>query len=107
MGSSRTDGLIPRTYRAPAPLGPCILWADMDSRSMFMASTSIGMWPAACAASVCRMMPLCRVISPMLEISAMVPISLLASITDTATVSGVMDLCRSSSGMRPVLSTGR
>ena len=48
---SRTRGLR-RTYSAPTPLGPYILCPLMDMRSTPHASTSTGILPAACAASV-------------------------------------------------------
>jgi len=37
---------------APTPFGPYTLCPLIESRSIFMSSTSIGIFPTACAASV-------------------------------------------------------
>ena len=76
MGSGLTLGLSPRMYSAPMPLGPYILCAENDIRSMFIASTSIGMCPTAWAASVWNITLFSWAILPISAMSAMVPISL-------------------------------
>jgi len=53
----RTRGPRRRTYIAPTPLGPWNLWPDRLSRSIPIASTSIGTFPTACVASVWNSTP--------------------------------------------------
>jgi hypothetical protein len=69
---------------------------------MFMAATSIGTLPAACAASVWNSTPRSRVIAPISASGCTTPISLLAAMTDTSTVRSVIASRSSSSRMKPV-----
>jgi hypothetical protein len=46
MGTKRTRGFR-FTYRAPIPFGPYSLCPEMESKSMFIAFTSIGIFPTA------------------------------------------------------------
>src|SRR6266704_1787693 len=72
------------------PFGPYILCADIDSRSMFIASTSTGSLPTPWVASVWKRTPFSRVTLPISPMGLIVPISLLAYITDTSTVLSVI-----------------
>ena len=58
-----TLGFFLLTYNAPTPLGPYILWAVKDNKSMPSASTSTGIFPTVCVASVCNKTPLLLVIA--------------------------------------------
>ena len=51
-GANRTFFFLLRTKSAPIPLGPYILCADRERRSMFISSTSICILPNPCDASV-------------------------------------------------------
>ena len=86
----RTRGLFERTYSAPMPFGPYILCADMDSRSMCIASTSTGSFPTPCVASVWKRTPFSRAILPISPIGLIVPTSLFAYMIETRTVSSVI-----------------
>ena len=83
-----TSGIFFFAYSTPTPLGAWNLWPDIESMSMFIASTSMGVWPAACTASVWKGMPLSRQSAPISAMGCTVPISLLANITVTRQVSG-------------------
>ena len=64
------------------PFGPYIMWAVADSRSIPIASTSIGTLPAAWVASVWKTMPFSLASLPISAMGWMVPISLLANMTE-------------------------
>ena len=83
-GRRTTRGSRRRTNRAPAPLGPWILWEDRVSRAMPMAWTSRGIRPAAWAASVMSMTPRSLHSLPNSASGWMVPISFWAAITATS-----------------------
>ena len=51
-------------YSTPTPFGAWNLCPDMDSMSIFIASTSMGMCPAACTASVWKGTPCARHSAP-------------------------------------------
>ena len=73
-----------RTYSAPTPLGPWNLWADRDSRSMFMRLArrwAHGPRPAPRRCGTARRA--LRQIAPISAMGWMVPISLLANMTET------------------------
>ena len=94
-------GMFFRQYRAPTPLGAWNLWPEMDSISMFIFSTSMGMWPAACTASVWKGMPFSRHRAPISVMGCTVPISLLANMMVTRQVSSRMAAATSSSRTTP------
>src|SRR3989442_1598994 len=77
-----------------------------DSRSMPIASTSTGILPTACVASVWKMIPFSLASLPMAATSWMVPISLLANITEIRIVLSVSALRISSVSMTPSGCTG-
>ena len=91
----------------PVPLGPLSLWALALSMSMCISSTSMGICPKACTASVWNRMPCFLAICPISLIGCMVPISLLANMTLISTVSGRMASFRASGSRIPSLSTSR
>ena len=72
---------------------------------MFIARTSIGTFPAACAASVWKITPRALVIAPISASGWTVPISLFAAMTETRMVSGVIAARSSSRSMKPSRST--
>mmetsp|Transcript_14608 Transcript_14608/g.62624 ORF Transcript_14608/g.62624 Transcript_14608/m.62624 type:complete len:242 (+) Transcript_14608:277-1002(+) len=75
------------TYTAPMPFGPYILWPEMLRQSMFMALTSTGIFPTACAASVWKKIFRERQSFPISARGCTTPISLFTAITDTIAVS--------------------
>src|SRR5438552_7624276 len=77
-----------------------------DRRSMPIASTSTGILPTACVASVWKMIPFSLASLPMAATSWMVPISLLANITEIRIVLSVSALRISSTSMTPSGCTG-
>src|ERR1035437_5653322 len=85
---SLTRGFCLRTYSAPTPLGPYILCALTDIRSMWPASTLTGNLPNAWTASQWNSTFFSRQIAPIWRTGWITPISLLAYITLTKTVSG-------------------
>ena len=89
------------------PFGPYILWAVRLSRSMPIASTSMGSFPAACTASVWNSTPFALHTLPISATGSTVPISLLANMTDTASVLSVMASATCSADTRPCLSTSK
>ncbi len=70
-----------------------------------MARTSIGIFPAAWAASVCRRAPCVCTIAPIAASGWMVPISLFAAMTLTRMVRGVIAARSASRSTRPPVST--
>ena len=58
-----TLGFFLLTYNAPTPLGPYILCAVKDNKSIPSASTSTGIFPTVWVASVCNKTPLLLVIA--------------------------------------------
>ena len=72
-----------------------------------MSSTSIGILPTACAASVWKNTLFARQISPISFSGWMTPISLFTAMTDTTAVSGRIEARSSSRSMRPLDLTGR
>ena len=87
-------------------MGPYILWAERETRSAFTASTSKGIRPSDCTASVWKRTPLSRVIRPISSSGWIVPTSLLACITETSTVSGRMAARTASGSTSPSRLTG-
>ena len=106
MACSLTRGLR-RTYSAPTPLGPYSLCPEMLIRSMFISSTSSGILPAACAASVWKKILRARQNAPISAIGWITPISLFTAITETSIVSSPTAASRSSRRIRPLGCTGR
>ena len=80
IGSMRTRGLR-RTHSAPTPFGPYILCAVTDARSTFAVSTSNGILPTPCTASVWNSVFgfLALIAAPIASIGWTTPISLFAS----------------------------
>src|SRR2546429_461576 len=72
------------------PFGPYILCADMERRSMFIASTSTGSLPTPWVASLWKRTPFSRATLPISAMGLMVPISLLANMIETSTVLSVI-----------------
>src|SRR5271157_494529 len=105
--ASATRGARRRRYSAPIPLGPYILCALSDIRSMWSASTSMGILPNACAASQWKKTPRWRQMAPISRTACTTPISLLAYITLTSTVSGRMASPTPAGSSRPSLSGAR
>ncbi len=106
-GERRTRTGRRRTYSAPTPLGPYILWAESEARSTPSASTSKGIRPTDWAASQWKRTPAARVMRASSSMGWTTPVSLLACITETSTVSG-RSAARSRSGSsRPSRSTSR
>mmetsp|Transcript_161373 Transcript_161373/g.391873 ORF Transcript_161373/g.391873 Transcript_161373/m.391873 type:complete len:232 (+) Transcript_161373:321-1016(+) len=105
-GVTRTRGRR-RTYSAPTPFGPYSLCAETDSRSMFIALTSMGSLPTICAASQWKKTLLARHSAPISAMGCTTPISLLTPMTETSAVSGVMAASSSSMSTRPLLCTPR
>ena len=64
------------TYMPPMPVGPISdLWPVKHRTSMFIACTSIGIFPAVCEASTTRWMPCSRQIFPISPAGCTVPIT--------------------------------
>ena len=72
-----------------------------------MASTSKGIFPKPCTASVWKKTPLSRQMAPISAIRWIVPISLFASISVTRTVLSVRAARTRSGGTSPVFSGAR
>ena len=92
-------------YITPIPFGPLILWPLALSISMFISSTSIGICPNACTASVWNNTPCSCAIRPISLTGWMVPISLFAVIMEIRIVSGRIAASNSSSFTLPFSST--
>jgi len=75
--------------------------------STFIASTSKGIFPAACTASVWNSTPRSRAIRPISAIGCTTPISLFAAITLITVVFGVIASRSRSRSIRPSRPTGR
>ena len=105
-GSKRNPGRS-RTYSAPIPLGPYILWAERLSRSTPRSSTSTSMRPTAWVASVWSAAPAARRIAEISASGWMTPISLLASMADTSAVSALSALSSAAMSATPSSMTGR
>ena len=95
-----------RTQSAPTPCGPLNLWADSDRRSTPRRSTSIGILPIDCTASVWNRAPCSCAIAASSASGWIVPISLLACMIDTRAVAGVSAASSVSGDTMPRLSTG-
>ena len=102
----RTRGFLRRTYRQPTPLGPYILCAEIDIRSTCCASTSSGILPGHCVASVWNSVPFCLHSAPISAIGCSVPTSLLAAISDTRIVRSVIAAASWAMSTWPLPSTG-
>ena len=96
-----------RTYRAPVPFGPPILWAENAARSTPSALTSTWILPSAWTASVNVVTPRSRHADAISATGSIVPISLFASITQTRIVSSRSRSRTASGDSVPVASTGR
>src|SRR5580692_10002379 len=107
MAEICTRGFLRRTYKAPTPLGPYILWAEIDITSMFCLFTSIGILPMACVASVWKIIPRSRQSLPISAMGCTTPISLFAAMMLTRMVLSSMARFSSSRSTRPSFCTGR
>ena len=74
---------------------------------MFIASTSSGILPTACAASVWKKAFFSRQILPISASGWMTPISLFTAMTETTTVLSVTAARSASRSIRPFFCTGR
>src|ERR1039458_9561386 len=103
---SWTRGFLRRTYKAPTPLGPYILWPEIHIIPMFCLFTSVGTLPTACVASVWKITPRSRQSLPSSVTGCSTPISLLAAIIVTRIVLSSVARFRSSRSIRPFFCTG-
>ena len=92
---------------APIPFGPYILCPEMLRQSIFIASTSMGILPTACAASVWKKIFRARHSAPISASGCTTPISLFTAITETIAVSSRIASCNCFKSIKPLALTGK